>query len=125
MGNIFFSEAFDDVFSTGEPSNGFKNPNSGNEVTYPMTRRPAAPNPQPPRSPVVVIDGDQYDVTGDVVVKKYGTRTFSIWLQQKLLAVTVYKKGAFAIKGVVETLQRENTNLKNQLAECSRQNRVA
>jgi len=41
---------------------------------------------------------------GDVRVEKYkGTRYWAVWINGELLAVTVYKKGAVAVK---ETISR-------------------
>lgn len=38
----------------------------------------------------------------DIRVEKYrGTRYWSVWLGEELLAVTVYKKGAMAIKEIL------------------------
>ncbi len=40
--------------------------------------------------------------TQDIRVEKYkGTRYWSVWLGEELLAVTVYKKGAMAIKQIL------------------------
>ena len=43
-----------------------------------------------------------------VEITRYGSRNWAVWLDGELLAVTVYKKGAFA---VAQALIRLNTSI--------------
>jgi hypothetical protein len=113
MANIIFSLAEDilrkeDAIITGAQDNGF-----GNPAVRPVANNYAGQS--------VTVDGTSYNLDGDIAVQKYGARTFSVWCGGKLLAVTVYKRGAFAVKAVIEKLQMENTALTHQLAQCKKQ----
>jgi hypothetical protein len=113
MANIIFGLAEDilrkeDAIITGAQDNGFRKPVGKPEAKYNSNS-------------VVTIDGTSYDLNGDIAVRKYGARTFSVWCGGKLLAVTVYKRGALAVKGIIEKLQMEKTALTHQLAQRNKQ----
>jgi hypothetical protein len=45
-----------------------------------------------------------------IVITRYGTRNWAVWLDGELLAVTVYKKGATAVVNTItRLLQRSRT----------------
>jgi hypothetical protein len=55
-----------------------------------------------------------------ILVSKFGDRYFAITVNGELLAVCVYKKGAFAVKGYIETLEAEIQQLKAQIEAASK-----
>ncbi|MDD5198202.1 MAG: hypothetical protein PHC88_00235 [Terrimicrobiaceae bacterium] len=42
---------------------------------------------------------------GDVIVTKYASRHWAVWLQGELVAVTVYRKGAQRVAELLQTLR--------------------
>lgn len=131
----FFAEAYEAIYAPTPVAptatdNGLKQPND-NE--YPMTRPTASvAKPQPVRR---VLAGDQeFDLDSSILVSKYGSRTFAVWLvggkgkpegHKELLSVVVYRKGAEAIRKFVMELQNDKRNLEGQLQDCSRQQQIA
>jgi hypothetical protein len=58
----------------------------------------------------------------DIEVQKYSNRMFAIYVNGNLLAVTAYKRGANAVKALLEQMWREYSILKEKLeAEMAKQ----
>lgn len=52
-----------------------------------------------------IADAKKYK--GEIIIKRWkNTRFWAVWLNQELLAVVMYKKGAIAIKDAILNLQK-------------------
>jgi hypothetical protein len=51
----------------------------------------------------------------EVTVEKYSDRTFAVYVNEELLCVTAYRKGANAVRELLERLWRENIILKEKV----------
>ena len=50
------------------------------------------------------------DIPGmEITVEKYGDRSFAVYVNGDLLCVTMYKKGAMAVKALLERMQEDFT----------------
>ncbi len=56
-----------------------------------------------------------YAPSGAVTVERYSDRTWAVYVNGDLLCVTMYKKGAYAVKALLERLWREYVIMKEKL----------
>lgn len=50
----------------------------------------------------------------NIEIRKYSTRTWGVYANGRLLCVTVYRKGAMAVKEIIDQMSSTIENLKNK-----------